>query len=149
TIAAGGVLGSFLGPWSAGSSAVLLWLGAGERHPLGRGWFAQGGMGAIADALASAARAAGVTIRLAADVRQILVNDESATSVVLETGEEIATLALVSSADPKRTLRQFVDPMHLTPEFLQQLTNVRTRGTLAKINYAVSSLPEFNGLSVS
>ena len=46
TIAAGGVLGSFLGPWSAGSAALLLLLGAGEGHPVASGWFASGGPGA-------------------------------------------------------------------------------------------------------
>ena len=39
TVAAGGILGSFLGPWSAGSGALLLLLGAGEGHPIGSGWF--------------------------------------------------------------------------------------------------------------
>ena len=43
TIAAGGILGSFLGPWSAGSAAVLLMLGAGEGQPVASGWFAVGG----------------------------------------------------------------------------------------------------------
>ncbi len=40
TIAAGGILGSFLGPWSAGSAAMLVLLGAGEGHPVATGWFA-------------------------------------------------------------------------------------------------------------
>src|SRR5258708_15084765 len=33
-IAAGGILGSFLGPWSPGSAAVLLMLGATARLPI-------------------------------------------------------------------------------------------------------------------
>src|SRR3954451_14190676 len=63
TIAAGGVLGSFLGPWSAGSAAVLLMLGAGEGHPIASGWPVMGGPAAVAEALAAAARQAGVEIR--------------------------------------------------------------------------------------
>src|SRR3989304_5433083 len=58
-VAAGGVLGSFVGPRSAGSAALLLWLGAVEGHPIAAGWLARGGTGAVADALASAAREAG------------------------------------------------------------------------------------------
>ncbi len=51
TIAAGGVLGSFLGPRSAGSAAILLLLGAGEGNPIATGWFAIGGPRGLADAL--------------------------------------------------------------------------------------------------
>src|SRR5262245_52195169 len=76
TVAAGGVLGSFLGPRSAGSAAVLLMLGAGDGQPVARGWFARGGPGALADALAAAARAAGVEIRTGIDVAQIDVDDD-------------------------------------------------------------------------
>src|SRR5438094_6256872 len=65
TVAAGGILGSFLGPWSAGSGALLLLLGAAEGQPIATGWSAHGGIGAVSDALASAARQAGVEIRTA------------------------------------------------------------------------------------
>jgi phytoene dehydrogenase-like protein len=146
-IAAGGVLGSFLGPWSAGSAALLLWLGATTGHPIASGWFARGGSGAIADALERAAKDAGAEIRCSADVARILVRDGAATGVVLASGEEIAARAVVSDADPKRTLLGLVDPMHLTPELTQRVKNIRGHGTLAKVNYAVSSLCRFTGLA--
>src|SRR5438093_213141 len=56
-VGAGGILGAFLGPRSPGSAAVLLLLGAGEGDVVAPGWSARGGMGAIASALANAARA--------------------------------------------------------------------------------------------
>ena len=146
-VAAGGVVGAFLGPRSAGSAALLLLLGAGEGHPLASGWFAQGGAGAIADALASAARAAGADIRTRAEVARIDVAGETAAGVTLATGERIDARMVVSNADPKRTLLGLVDPIHLPPEFVRRVQNIRTHGTLAKVNYAVSSLPRFNGLS--
>src|SRR6185436_2030967 len=94
TIAAGGVLGSFLGPWSAGSAAVLLLLGAGQGQPIGTGWFAKSGIGAVADALGAAAREAGVEIRTGADVVRVDVgNDGAATGVTLASGETIAARA--------------------------------------------------------
>src|SRR2546428_13640951 len=71
TIAAGGVLGSFLGPWSAGSAPVLLLLGPGEGQPIANTWFAKGGPGALADALGAAARAAGVEIRIGVEVARV------------------------------------------------------------------------------
>lgn len=145
TIAAGGILGSMLGPRSAGSGALLLLLGAAEGHPVAQGWFAMGGTGALADALAASARAAGAEIRTSAGVARILVNDGDATGVVLSTGEEIAARLVVSGIDPRRTLLDLVDPLHLAPDFLRRVQNIRARGTLAKINYAVSALPRFAG----
>ncbi len=147
TMAASGLLGAFLGTRSAGSAAQLLLLGAGEGHPIGAGWFAHGGTGAVADALALAARAAGAEIRTGVEVQSIEVADQSATGVVLSSGESIAARAVISSADPKRTFLGLIDPMHLAPEFLQRVRNIRMHGTLAKVNYAVSSLPRFGGLA--
>ena len=147
TIAAGGVLGSFLGPWSAGSAAVLLLLAATTGHPVANGWFARGGTGAVTDALRQAASDAGAEIRCAADVTRILVKDGTAIGVVLASGEEITARAVVSNADPKRTLLGLVDPMHLTPDVMQRIKNIRAHGTLAKVNYAVSSLCRFTGFA--
>src|SRR5207244_7740472 len=71
TVAAGGILGSFLGPWSAGSGAMLLMRSAGEGHPIANGWFVNGGPGALADSLAAAARQAGAEIRTGVAVAAI------------------------------------------------------------------------------
>lgn len=141
-VAAGGVLGSFLGPRSAGSSLVLLLLGAIQGHPISNGWFARGGVGAVSDALAGAARAAGVVIRTDAAVERIEVTADAARAVTLVSGEAIGARAIVSSVDPKGTLLQMIDPIYLGPEFLRRVQNIRTRGTLAKVNYAVSALPD-------
>ena len=146
TVAAGGVLGSFLGPWSAGSAAVLLMLGAGEGQPIASGWFVAGGPGALTEALAAAARQAGVEIRTDTDVARIDATDGGATGVTLASGETIAARAVVSNADPKRTLLGLVDPMHLAPEVVRRIQNIRAHGTLAKINFAVSTLPRFPGV---
>jgi phytoene dehydrogenase-like protein len=146
-VAAGGVLGSFVGPRSAGSAAVLLALSAGEGHPIAPGWAAQGGPGAISAAIAAAAREAGVEIRTDADVRQVAVDDGVATGVVLASGERIDARFVVSNADPRRTLLGLVDPVHLTPDFVGRLQRIRMRGTIAKVNYALSGLPAFNRLA--
>ena len=141
-VAAGGVVGSFLGPRSAGSSLVLLLLGAIHAHPIANGWFSRGGVGAVSDALAEAARQAGVVIRTDAAVERIEVTADAATAVTLASGESIAARAIVSSVDPKRTLLKMIDPIHLAPEFVRRVQNIRARGTLAKVNYAVSALPD-------
>jgi len=146
TIAARGVFGTFLGPWSAGTSLVLLIRGAGDSHPAGSAHFAQGGMGSIAEAMASAATQAGAEIRSGAEVIEVRVKDGAAVSVVLSTGEEVGAKAIISNADPKRTLLKLVDPIHLSPDFVMKLQHYRMSGTVAKVNLALAGLPEFTAL---
>jgi phytoene dehydrogenase-like protein len=43
-------------------------------------------------------------------------------------------------------LLKLVDPVHLAPDFAQKLQHYRMPGTLAKINLALSSLPQFTAL---
>ncbi len=145
-VAARGVFGTFLGPWSAGSALVLLIRAAGDAHPAGSAFFAAGGMGSLTQAMASAAQAAGAQIRSGAEVIEIRVKDGAASGVILSTGEEIDARAVISNADPKRTLLKLTDPSHLTPDFVQKLQHYRGSGTVAKVNLALSGLPNFTAL---
>ncbi len=145
-VAARGVFGTFLGPWSAGSALVLLIRAAGDAHPAGSAFFAAGGMGSLTQAMASAAQAAGAQIRSGVEVIEIRVKDGAACGVILSTGEEIDARAVISNADPKRTLLKLTDPSHLTPDFVQKLQHYRGSGTVAKVNLALSGLPNFTAL---
>jgi phytoene dehydrogenase-like protein len=146
TVAARGIFGTFLGPWSAGSALVLLLRAASDPSPAGSAQFPIGGAGAVTQAMAAAAKQAGAEIRTGADIAEIRVKDGAATGVVLRSGEEISARAVVSNADPKGTLMRLVDPAHLSPDFIQKIKNYRSAGTVAKINLAVSTLPEFTAL---
>ncbi|HEX4784045.1 MAG TPA: NAD(P)/FAD-dependent oxidoreductase [Candidatus Sulfotelmatobacter sp.] len=146
-IAARGVFGTFLGPWSAGSALVLLIRAAGDPHPAGSAAFAIGGMGAVTQAMASAAQAAGAEIRTGVEVIEIRVEDGIATGVLLSTGEELLARAVISNADPKRTLLKLTDPTQLSPDFVQKLQHYRGNGTVAKVNLALSGLPKFTALN--
>src|SRR5947199_263741 len=145
-IAARGVFGTFLGPWSAGSALVLLIRAAADPYPAGSANLAVGGMGALTQAMASAAKAAGVEIRSSAEVIEIRVQNGTATGVLLSTGEQIDAKAVISNADPKRTLLKLTDPTHLSPDFVQKLQHYRGNGTVAKVNLALSGLPKFTAL---
>ena len=147
TIAARGIFGTFLGPWSAGSSLVLLIRAAADAHPAGSAYFAAGGMGALTQAMTSSAKAAGAEVRSGAEVIEIRVKDGTAGGVVLSTGEEIRARAVISNADPKRTLLKLVDPTHLLPNFVQKLQHYRTPGAVAKVNLALNGLPKFTALN--
>ena len=146
TVGARGVFGTFLGPWSAGSALVLLIRGAGDPHPAGSAHFAAGGIGSVTQAMAAAAKAAGAEIRTGTEVAEVRVKDGVATAVVLSSGEEIPAKAIISNADPKRTLLKLVDPTHLAPDFAQKLQHYRMMGTVAKVNLALSGLPDFPAL---
>lgn len=147
TIAARGIFGTFLGPWSAGSSAVLLLRAAADPHPAGAALFAKGGMGSLTKAMASAATQAGAEIRTDAEISRINVKNGAATGVVLSSGEEIAANVIVSNADPRRTFLRLIDSDHLQPNFLAKIRNYRCQGTVAKVNIALSALPAFTALA--
>ena len=113
--------GAFAGPWSAGTSLGVLLQSATDANAAGPASFVRGGMGALTQALASAAKALGAEVRTNADVARIETRDGAVTGVVLTTGEEVPARAVVSSADPKRTLLALVDPVDLDPAFIQKI----------------------------
>lgn len=142
-LAARGIFGTFLGPWSAGSGAVLLMRSAADPYPVAGAAFPRGGMGSLTQAMARAATAAGAKIRTDAEVAEVSVRDSSASGVVLATGEEITARIVVSNADPRRTFLRLVGPAHLSPDFLNRIQNYRCLGTVAKVNLALAGLPSF------
>ena len=145
-IAARGIFGTALGPWSAGSTAVLLLRAASDTHPVGTAAFPRGGLGNFTRALAESAKQAGAEIRTDAEVHHIGVKDGAVTGVVLTDGEEIAVEAVVSGVDPKRTFFHLIDPSHLDPTFANRMKNFRANGTVAKVNLALGGLPTFSAL---
>ena len=69
----------------------------GEVDGVFRAWgFARGGTGALSQAIASAAREAGVEIMVNAPVAQVIVKDGAATGVALENGDEYHAGIVVS-----------------------------------------------------
>jgi phytoene dehydrogenase-like protein len=144
TLATDGVIGANGGPRSPGTAYILLHhcMGgvAGHRGLWG---FVRGGMGAVSEAIAASARARGVEIRVNAPVSRVLVRNGRARGVVLESGEEIASLTVASNLDPKLTFLRLLDPKDLDAEFVAAIRNFRIEGTSCKINLALNGLPEF------
>lgn len=146
-IAAPALLGAFAGPRSAGTGAMWLWFHGTYDPSAGFAPLVRGGPGALSRALADAARAGGAEIRTGADVVRILVRQGRACGVALASGEEIAARAVVSNADPRRTLLQLVDPEALDPSARAKVRHYRARGTAAKLNLALEGLPMFRALA--
>ncbi len=146
-VAADGLLGSMMGPRSAGSGLQLLLHAANESLASAPHAEVIGGPAAAADALAAAARRYGVELRAGSAVSRIDVADDRAIGVTLASGEELRARAIVSALDPKRTFLSLCDADHLPPEFLWRIRNLRARGTLAKVNLALSALPDVPGVT--
>jgi len=145
TVAADGLLGAMLGPWSAGSGLQLLMHEANASVGVTRDADVVGGPAAVAAALKRAAERHGVEVRTGVTVAQVLVRADRAVGVALESGETFGSRAVVSGVDPKRTFLSLCEAEHLPPEFLWRIRNLRVRGTLAKVNVALSGLPAFAG----
>lgn len=145
TLATDAVIGAFASPSTPGTGYVLF------HHVMGsvtgrRGvWaYVEGGMGGLADALERSARAAGVRIRTAAPVAQVLVREERAVGIALEDGEEIQADIVVSSADPYHTFKGLVGEKHLPENFVRGLNAIDFRSPVFKINATLSALPDFH-----
>lgn len=144
-LATRGVLFTAMGAWATGTAAVFLNDSAGtDGGAAGTAVHAIGGTGALAGALASAATAAGVTIRTGVEVARIRTRDERVVGITTADGTEIDAQLVVSGADPKTTLG-LCDPVELGPHMGWRAGNIRQPGATAKVNLALSGLPSFNG----
>ncbi len=130
------------GPSAMGGAFRMLYHAAGtDPHGFRSTAFVKGGIGALSQALASAARANGAEVRTGAEVQRILVEDGTATGVLLANGEEIPARCVVSGADPRRTFFELVGAPRLGPEFNRKVANIRLRGTTATLHLLLDALP--------
>ena len=147
-VAARGVFGAFAGPRSAGTTAnLLLQAAAAGGEAAGPCVLVKGGLGALSQALADAARRLGAEIRTGAEVERLTVRDGRVAGVVLAGGEEVAARAVVCGIDPKRAFLRLLDPRLLDPVELQRLRNIQQRGVCSKLNLALAGLPAFKGVA--
>jgi len=152
-LGAAGVTGSMQGPQGSGTAFLMLYhyLGAADGG-FKATRFVRGGMGQLSAALVRAAQQYNAEIRTGAEVARIILHDNldttpvKAIGVALANGEEIFANAVISNADPRRTLFGLVGAPNLEPHFVRRIRNMRYRGCTAKINLALSGLPEFISL---
>jgi phytoene dehydrogenase-like protein len=147
-LAARGVQYTAMGPWSAGTTSVMLGDSAGnDGGAAGQTVFARGGTAALAQALLAAARAAGADVRLGADVAAIRTDPAGrAVGVPLSSDQDIDAQVVVSGTDPKRTLCDLLDPTVVGPQLRWRATNIRMPGTVAKVHLTLDGLPRFSAL---
>ncbi len=144
-IAGPGLSGAAMGPRSGGSVLLLLMRAAHAQLSGGRGRRVMGGPGRLTEAMAAAARSAGVDIRTEQPVERVLVRDGRVAGLVAG-GRDIPTRCIVSAVDPKTTFERLVGPDHLPADFRARVGHLRAAGSLAKVNLALSALPRFHGI---
>ncbi len=144
TMSASGIIGTFLGVRSPGTAYVLLHHYMGEIDGAFRSWgLSRGGTGAISNAIADAAREAGVEIRTEAPIAKILLKNGHAKGVVLNNGDEIHAAVVSSSVDPRLTFMKMIGEEHLPDDFTEDLKRYKYRGSSGKVNLALDGLPNF------
>jgi phytoene dehydrogenase-like protein len=144
-IAVNGVIGTWAGPCEPGTAYVMAHhsIGdVGDGH-LGSWGFAEGGMGAVADAIRRSAESFGVQVRTNSRVARILVRSDRAEGVVLDTGSEIRAPVVVTSLHPRTAFLDHVGAANLPDDFVRDIEHWKTRSGVVKINLALSELPNF------
>ena len=144
TLGTDAIIGSFQSLSAPGSAYVLLHhvmgKAGGERGVWG---YVQGGMGALANALASVCQSLSVDIYRESEVRRILVEDGNVVGVTLEDGRLIEAPVVASSVDANLTFNQFVRADALPENFVRAVNRIDYSSASMKINLALSELPQF------
>lgn len=146
-LSVGGVIGTNAGPRTPGTAYVKF------HHILGNigghqgAWgFVRGGMGTVAHAIASSARAHGAEILTDAGVAEIEIRDGAARGVYLEDGRHFEANVILSNADPHRTFLGMVGEKHLPEDLTAGVKNMRVEGSVVKVLLALGELPNFTAL---
>jgi phytoene dehydrogenase-like protein len=142
-----GIVGNYASPYAAGSAYVLLHHAFGEVNGRKGQWgHAIGGMGAITQAMAKAAMAKGVEIRLSTPVAEVLVEQGRAVGVVTKMGEILRSKIVAANVNPKLLYRTLIDPAVLPAPFRDRIDKWRCGSGTFRMNVALSELPDFTAL---
>ncbi len=144
-----GLLGAHMGPRSPNTVFGYLYRRVGDAHGYIGPAVVRGGMGAIGEAMAVAAKAAGVEIRTASPVEKINLVDSRAVGVTLADGSTIGASQVVSNADPVTTFEKLVGYRNVETGLVRRVSQIRMRSGVAKLHLALDALPQFNGLSAN
>ena len=144
-LAVSGIIGTWAGPRSPGTAYVMAHhklgdVGLGQQGAWG---FPEGGMGGVTQALARAARAAGVAVLTEAAVARIDVDDGHVTGVTLADGRSFRAPVVIATTHPQVTFLEHLDPAQLPDDFVAAIRRWRSRSGVVKINLALDRLPEF------
>ncbi|MBN9015511.1 MAG: NAD(P)/FAD-dependent oxidoreductase [Rhizobiales bacterium] len=141
------IVGNYASPYAAGSAYVMLHHAFGEVNGKKGVWgHAIGGMGAITQAMAAAARSHGVEIETGVGVREVIVEDGRATGIALDDGRRIRARYVAANVNPKLLYTRLMPKETLPGDFLARIARWRNGSGTFRMNVALSSLPSFTAL---
>jgi phytoene dehydrogenase-like protein len=141
------IVGNYASPYAAGSAYVMLHHAFGEVNGKKGVWgHAIGGMGAITQAMARAARDRGVVIDIDAGVREIIVERDRAAGIVLENGETIRAKYVAANVNPKLLYTRLIAADALPADFLARIRHWKNGSGTFRMNVALDRLPSFTAL---
>ncbi|XP_062436389.1 pyridine nucleotide-disulfide oxidoreductase domain-containing protein 2 [Rhea pennata] len=145
TLATDAVIGAMASPRTPGSGYVLLHHVMGALEGRRGAWgYVAGGMGALSQAIASAAAARGAHVFAEKPVSRVLLGpDGRAQGVALQDGTEVRSKVVLSNASPQLTFLELTPQEQLPKDFVQRIRLVDTCSPVTKINVAVDRLPNF------
>ena len=147
TLATDAVIGAFASPSYPGTAYVLLHHVMGEAGGSRGVWgYVQGGMGGLTAALEKACHDLGVEIRRESSVKRILVSKGQVAGVTLWDDSLLEAPIVASSIDAHQTFERLLDPAELPAEFRTAVAKIDYASASAKINVALSELPNFTCL---
>lgn len=139
-----GIVGAYAAPSTPGTAYVLLHHCFGEVNGKPGVWgHAIGGMGAISEAIAASARAAGAEIRTEAPVAKVTVENGRTTGVELTSGERVKAKVVAANVPPKLLFRDLVPDTAIDPELRRRMLAIKSGSGTFRMNVALSELPDF------
>jgi phytoene dehydrogenase-like protein len=144
TLGISAVSGSLQGPHASGTAFMFLYqaINAGQAG-FRASRFVRGGVGQISQALAAAAQKYGAEICTGLGAEKVILEGARTAAVLLDDGREVKTRFIVSSANPRHTFFELVGASHLPLRFVREVKNIKYRGSTARLNLALSALPQF------
>jgi phytoene dehydrogenase-like protein len=134
-----GVIGTYAGPRDPGTASVHLMHHQGTLLGLGGAWgYVEGGVGRVSFGIAQAALEAGAAIACGVPVARIVAGE----GVEVESGELIRARAVVSNADPKRTLAMLASEA-VPASYRERLEGWDVSSPVVKLNAGLRRLPTF------
>lgn len=140
------VVGHYASPYAPGTAYVLLHHVFGEADGVPGAWgHAIGGMGAITQAMAKAARAEGVEILLDTPVDEIIVERGRAAGAVAG-GRTYRAKAVAAGVNPKLLFTKLLPAGAVEPEIERRMAHWQSESATFRMNVALSELPRFTSL---
>ena len=134
------IFASFNGPWSSYTTLnLLLWESRANEQIIG-------GPAALVRALEGASKDSGVEVRTDTPVTRILVDSSGQVAgVCLASGETIEARIVAASCTPQEVFLKLLTSREIGLKLESEITHMRSRGTVAKMNLALNSRLRWKG----